>query len=75
MRASKWVSCFLDSVNVGAVAIMAVAVIQLARVSLVNWQTWLIAFMSVTVIFVFKRVNSLWIVIGSSILGYLLNLI
>ena len=61
MRNSRWVSCFLDSVNVGAVAIMAVAVIQLARVSLINWQTWLIALMSVAVTFVFKKVNTLWI--------------
>ena len=73
MRTSKWVSCFLDSVNVGAVAIMAVAVIQLARVSLINWQTWLIALMSVAVTFVFKKVNTLWIVIGSSIVGYILT--
>lgn len=73
MRTSKWVSCFLDSVNVGAVAIMAVAVIQLARVSLINWQTWLIALISVAVTFVFKKVNTLWIVIGSSIIGYILT--
>ena len=75
MRTSKWLSYFLDSVNIGAVAIMAVAVIQLARVSLINWQTWLIALMSVAVIFVFKRVHSLWVVIGSSMAGYLLTLI
>ena len=73
MRTSKWVSCFLDSVNVGAVAIMAVAVIQLARVSLINWQTWLIALMSVAVTFVFKKVNTLWIVVGSAIVGYILT--
>ncbi len=75
MRTSKWVSCFLDSVNVGAVAIMAAAVIQLARATLINWQTWLIALMSVAVTFIFKKVNTLWIVIGSSIAGYLLTLI
>ncbi|MFO0794839.1 MAG: chromate efflux transporter [Candidatus Brocadiaceae bacterium] len=75
MRTSKWVSCFLDSVNVGSVAIMAVAVIQLARASLINWQTWLIALMGVAVTFIFKKVNTLWIVIGSSIVGYLLTLV
>lgn len=75
MRTSKWLSYFLDSVNIGAVAIMAVAVIQLARVSLINWQTWLIALVSVAVIFVLKRVHSLWVVIGSSMAGYLLTLI
>ena len=73
MRNSKWVSCFLDSVNVGAVAIIAVAVIQLARATLINWQTWLIALMSVAVTFVFKKVNTLWIVIGSAIVGYILT--
>src|SRR3990167_1931277 len=73
MRTSKWVSCFLDSVNVGAVAIMAVAVIQLARATLINWQTWLIALMSVAVTFVFKKVNTLWIVVGSAIVGYILT--
>lgn len=75
MRASKWVSCFLDSVNIGAVAIMVVAVIQLARTTLINWQTWLIALMSVAVTFVFKKVNTIWIVVGSSVIGYLLTLI
>lgn len=73
MRASKWVSCFLDSVNVGAVAIMAVAVIQLARATLINWQTWLIALMCVAVTFVFKKVNTIWIVVGSAIVGYILT--
>src|SRR3989304_646710 len=73
MRNSKWVSCFLDSVNIGAVAIIAVAVIQLARATLINWQTWLIALMSVAVTFVFKKVNTLWIVIGSAIVGYILT--
>ncbi|MEK6738074.1 MAG: chromate transporter, partial [Planctomycetota bacterium] len=64
-----------DSVNVGAVAIMVVAVIQITRVSLISWQTWLIALLSVAVTFVFKKLNTLWIVIGSSIAGYLLTLI
>ena len=73
MRNSKWVSCFLDSVNIGAVAIIAVAVIQLARATLINWQTWLIALMSVAVTFVFKKVNTLWIVVGSAIVGYILT--
>jgi len=73
MRTSKWVSYFLDSVNVGAVAIMAVAVIQLARASLINWQTWLIALMGVAVTFVFKKVNTIWIVVGSAIVGYILT--
>jgi len=67
------VSYFLDSVNVGAVAIMAVAVIQLARASLINWQTWLIALMGVAVTFVFKKVNTIWIVVGSAIVGYILT--
>ncbi len=72
MRNSRWMSGFLDSINVGAVAIMTVAVIQLARTSLINWQTWLIALISVAVTFIFKNVNTLWIVIGSSIVGYML---
>ena len=54
---------------------MVVAVIQLSHVSLVSWQTCLIALLSVIATFVFKKVNTLWIVIGSSIAGYLLTLI
>lgn len=73
MRTSKWVSRFLDSVNIGAVAIMAAVVIQLARTTLINWQTWLIALMSFAVTLIFKKVSTLWIVIGSSLVGYVLE--
>ncbi len=75
MRTSKVLSYFLDSVNIAAVAIMLSVLYVMSLDTLTDWKAISIALLSVFMIFGVKKVNAMWIVLGGSILGYLLSLI
>lgn len=75
MRKSKVLGYFLDSINVAAVAIMLAVVITMSKQTLVDWQATLIAVVSVVLIFKFKKVSVMWVLIIGAILGYVLALI
>jgi chromate transporter len=66
---------FLDSINVAAVAIMLAVVITMSKQTLVDWQAALIAILSVVLVFGFKKVSVMWVLIIGALLGYLLALI
>lgn len=74
MRKSKFLSYFLDSVNVAAVAIMVAVLLEMSAQTLVDWRACIITALSVVVIFVFKKVNVMLIVIGGAILGWIFQL-
>ena len=69
MRKSKVLGYFLDSINVAAVAIMLAVVITMSKQTLVDWQATLIAVVSVVLIFGFKKVSVMWVLIIGAILG------
>lgn len=73
MRKSKWISAFLDAVNVAAVALIIAVCIIMGKDALTDWRTILIAIFSLTSVFVFKKINSTFIVLGGAIMGYLLS--
>jgi len=75
MRKSKVLGYFLDSINVAAVAIMLAVVITMSKQTLVDWQAALIAILSVVLVFGFKKVSVIWVLIIGALLGYLLALI
>ena len=75
MRKSKFLSYFLDSVNVAAVAVMVSVLFTMGIETIVSWQTAVIAIFGFFFIFGPKKLNAMWIVLGGSILGYLLSLI
>lgn len=75
MRKSKFLSYFLDAVNIAAVAIMIAVLFGMAKDTLINWQSITIALASVIVAFQFKKVGAMWIILGGSLLGYFLLLI
>ncbi|WP_412984758.1 chromate efflux transporter [Pontimicrobium sp. IMCC45349] len=75
MRKSTVVRAFLDAVNVAAVALIAAVCIDMAKETIIDWRTSLIAIISLIIVFVFKKLNSAFIVLGSAFLGYLLYLI
>ncbi len=75
IRKSKYISAFLDAVNVAAVAVIIVVCLEMGKETITNWQSTLIATISLIVVFYFKKLNSALIVIGASLLGYLLHLI
>ncbi|MDC1200034.1 chromate efflux transporter [bacterium] len=75
MRKSKVLGYFLDSVNVAAVAIMLAVLITMSQQTLLDWQAALIAVVSVVLIFKFKKVSVMWVLIIGAILGYALAFI
>jgi chromate transporter len=75
MRKSKVLGYFLDSINVAAVAIMLAVLVTMSKQTLVDWQATLIAVVSVVLIFGFKKVSVMWVLIIGAILGYVLALI
>ncbi len=70
IRNSKYLSKFLDAVNVSAVAVMFVVGIKLVTEVLVDWQTWLIAILSTIAFLTSKKINAAYIVAGGAVLGY-----
>lgn len=82
MRSSKPLGFFLDSVNVAALAVMVNVLIEMSLETLFvraswmpDWRAWVIAVFGAVLIFGFKKVNAMWIVVGGALLGYLLMLI
>ncbi|MBT8181415.1 MAG: chromate efflux transporter [Eudoraea sp.] len=73
MRKSKVIGAFLDAVNVAAVALIVAVCISMGRDTLTDWRTILIALISLLVVFVFRKLNSAFIVLGGALLGYLLS--
>jgi chromate transporter len=74
MRDSNFLGFFLDSVNVAAVAIMIAVLFRMTNETLVDWQTSLIAIFGLFFVFGPKKLSSLWIVIGGSVIGFLFSL-
>lgn len=74
MRSSVRLSIFLDAVNVASVAIIVSVCITMGMETITDWRTVLIAMISIVVTFGYKKINSALIVLGGSVLGYLLML-
>ena len=75
MRRSRLFSAFLDGVNAASIAIIAVVCISFARETVTGWRTILIAVISAILTFGFRKVNTVFVIIGSALLGFLLQYI
>ena len=75
MRKSKFLSYFLDSVNVAAVAIMLSVLFVMAKDTVIDWRAIVIVIVSLFLHFKVKKANAMWIVLIGSILGFLLKFI
>jgi chromate transporter len=75
MRNSKLFSAFLDAVNVASVAIIVAVCFDMGRESITDWRTLFIAILSIVIAFGFRKINSAFVVLGGSIIGFLLTLI
>ena len=75
MRNSKLFSVFLDAVNIASVAIILSVCYFMGKETITSWQTISIAIISTIATFGFPRINSVLIIIGSSISGYILSLL
>ena len=70
IRGSRWLSAFLDGVNVAAVGLMAAVTWQLARAAIVDALTLLLALVA-GVLLLRTRLNSAWLVLGGGAAGLL----
>jgi chromate transporter len=75
MRNSILFSAFLDAVNVASVAIIISVCFAMGKDTITDWRTILIAALSVIIAFGYKKINSAFIVLGGSLIGYLLTLL
>ena len=74
LRKSRHIAALLDAVNIGAVAVILAVCIDMGKDSLTDWKTTCIAIISLVIVFAFKKLNSAFIVLGASLLGYVLTL-
>ena len=75
MRKSKLLSYFLDSVNVAAIAVMLSVLFIMSKETLIDWRSIMIALISGILVFKFKKVSVMWVIVLGAILGYLLQFI
>ncbi|CAM1365090.1 Chromate transporter [Tenacibaculum litopenaei] len=75
IRASAKISRVLDLVNVAAVALIFSVCAQMGTEILIDWKPLSIGILSFIAVFFYKKLSSIYIIIGGSILGYLLHLI
>lgn len=75
MRNSKSFSTFLDAVNVASVAIIISVCFSMSKETITDWRTIAIAVCSILFLFGYKKINSAFVVLGGSVMGYLLTLI
>jgi chromate transporter len=73
MRNSNVFSTFLDAVNVASIAIIISICIEMGKETIVDWRTILIAILSIIITFNYRKINSAFIVLGGSLIGYLLH--
>ena len=79
LRQSAVAGAFLDAVNASAIGLMAAVTVELARHTLLDWESkqidWgagLIALVSAALLFRYK-VNAAWLVLGGAAVGWLLK--
>lgn len=62
----------MDAVNVASVAIIAAVCFEMGKDTITDWRTILIAVASGIIILKFKKMDSAFVVLGGSLLGFLL---
>lgn len=75
MRNSTLFSAFLDAVNVASVALIVAVCFEMGRAAITDWRTIVIAILSIFIAFGYRKLNSAFLVLGGSALGYLLTLV
>lgn len=75
LRKSKIMSAFLDTVNVVSIAIILSVIVEIGKVTLLDWRSISIAVISFIVTFFFKKLNTAFIIFGGALLGYALTFV
>ncbi|MGE0088833.1 MAG: chromate efflux transporter [Bacteroidales bacterium] len=72
LRKSKYMSAFLDAINIASVAVILSVTIVMSKETITDWRTIAIALLSFGAIIVFKKLNSAFVVIVGVLAGYIL---
>lgn len=75
LRSSKVMSMFLDTVNMASIALILAVCVEIGESSITDWKTIVIALLGFIITLSFKKLNTAFVVLGGSVLGYLLWLI
>lgn len=75
MRNSILFSAFLDAINVASVAIIVAICFDMGKETITDWRSILIVIISIVISFRYKKINSAFVVLGGSLIGYLLTFI
>lgn len=82
LRRSRWTAAFLDAVNASAVGLMAGVLLELCRAALFTGGTlgqpepvaWIIAVAAIVLV-TWKKISSVWLVVGGAAVGAALQLV
>jgi chromate transporter len=74
LRQSPWAGGFLDGVNAASLGLMAGVTYTLARNTLIDWLTVVVAIMSAIALIRF-RINSVWLVMAGGGIGLIFHLL
>ncbi len=74
IRASPWISGFLDGVNIAALSLMTAVTVELGKASITDLPTILIAGAALGLLLRY-RINSTWLIAGGAIAGVLAGLL
>ena len=70
LRQSTLMSAFLDAVNIASVAVISAVIVEIGREVLVDWRSILIAIAGFLVSYFFRNINTAFIILGGSLMGY-----
>lgn len=75
MRKSKWFGYFLDSVNVAAVAVMLAVLYVMSLESLSDWRAIVIAIFAAIMVFGFRKLSVIWVILFGAFAGFALQFV
>lgn len=75
MRESNSFSVFLDAVNVASIAVILAVCFYMGKDAITDWKSASISIMGFVLVFMFRKINSAWVILTGAISGYLLTLI
>ena len=75
MRKSKFLSYFLDAVNVASVAVMLGVLVKMGQETLIDWRAFVIVAAALFLHYKVKQANAMWIVLMGSVLGFVLSFV
>jgi len=70
MRGSLHFTAFLDAVNVAAIALILVVCFNMGKEVLTDPKSIALGILALIISFSFKKLNSVWILLGSALFGY-----